>query len=228
MSLRDLGRSRALAATAFMAFVGPLAMPLSAAPLFGFPFATHPPGFVVHLLPIGPVPFPPASAIAAPFGDALVSPPEPHHWEIELNNFGTAVTSSNVSIAIPGGGVAFLGNITLFPGGSVYWDIHYADIPEVGPYLFQAFNPAGGVPFWSLDTSVIEYQQIPGGPAPIDSGPIFLGPGGIPGGFAGAFLPGAPTIFLVIPEPSILLAGIGGIAALAVAGGRIWRKRKST
>ena len=182
-----------------------------ALPLVGNPVATHPPGFVVHLPNIGPVPLPPGGVVG-PIGffDGMPNPFDPHHWEIELNNTSGLLLASDVTIAIPGGGIAFLGNITLLPGGSAYWDIHYPDVPEVGAYSFVATNSPGGVPFWTIDSSVIEYNFPTAGPPP-GGGPLFFGPGG----FFGPALGGGPMIAIgVVPEPSTLaLASVALVAA---------------
>jgi hypothetical protein len=191
-----------------------------ALPLVGNPVATHPPGFVVHLPNVGPVPLPPGGIVGpVPFFDGIPNPLDPHHWEIELNNFGAVPLASDVVIAVPGGGIAFLGNITLVPGGSAYWDIHYPDVPEVGPYVFFATNSPGGVPTWTIDSSVIEYNFPMAGPPP-GGGPIFVGP---PGSFVGPAL-GGPLISINIPEPSTL--ALASVAAVATGFFAARRRRK--
>jgi hypothetical protein len=195
-----------------------------ALPLVGNPFATHPPGFVVHLPNIGPAPLPPGAVIGPiPFFDGMPNPLSPHAWEIELHNTGPGVTASNVTIAVPGGGIAFLGNIALAPGGSAYWDIHYLDVPEIGLYFFTASNAPGGVPGWLIDSSVIEYQFPLPAPAPL-GGPMFFGAGGV----AGPLVPGAPMILIdVVPEPSTLaLASVAMVAGSCYAA-RVRRRKRA-
>jgi hypothetical protein len=130
-----------------------------------------------------------------------------------LTNTPLAVAAFDTRIRVPGGGVAFLGSITLAPGWSAYWDIHYPDVPEVGGlWAFQALNPVGGVPGLTIDSSVIEYNSPLAGPGPI--GPLFAGPAG---GFgaAGGLL-GTPLVDITAtPEPaSLAMLALGGLAVL--------------
>lgn len=177
-----------------------------ALPVFANPAGTHPAGIV--LLPnVGPVPLPPAGIVGPiPFFDPVPNILDPHHWEIELNNTGAGPLASDVVIAVPGGGIAFLGNVTLLAGGSVYWDIHYPDVPEVGgPYFFFATNAPGGVPAWTIDSSVVEHNFPMVGPGP--AGPVFGGAGGL----IGPLLGGPLLAINLIPEP-----GTVGMAVMAM------------
>ena len=189
-----------------------------AAPLVALP--AHPPGFVVHLPPIGPTPLPPGAIIGPiPYFDGMPNPLDPHHWEIELNNGALGVMMSDVLITVPGGGIAFFGNITLGAGVSAYWDIHYADVPEVGgPWFFTATNPLGGPFGLTVDTSVIEYNFPLVGPGPV--GPVFIGG---PGLVAPPMFLGPPITFTVVPEPATITMALCG--AIAVAGAAYRRRR---
>lgn len=217
-----LKRRPALVLAVAIAVLGVVATPAVAGPLFpmpafpgaGFPIAP----FVVHMATGGPVFLPPGAALGPiVFGDGLASP-DPHHWEIEINNPGAigVPLASNVIISGPGG-LLVTGFLTLAPGASAYFTFPYADIPDAGGlYSFTAANPIGpgATPFF-VDSDVLEYLAPTIGPGAV--GPLFLGG---PGAF-GAFAPGLPSITLtigVVPEPSTILAfaGLGGLAVLAV------------
>lgn len=222
VKLSRFGRYCALAtATAFAIVVTPAL--LRAGPLVAHPAATHVPGFVIHLAPAAPAPLPPGGGTVGPipYSDFLPNPVEPHHLEIELNNPAAIPASFNVAMSYPGGAFPLTG-ISLAPGASAYWDIHYSDIPpEVtffGGYTITATNPSPLAPLLTVTMSVIEYPF-----------PIFLPPGGGPiivGG--GAVLPapliGEPPVFInVVPEPATAGMAIIGLAALAMTARR--RKR---
>ena len=220
MKFRRLCRYCALTMAIAFAITLTAAM-VRAAPLVAHPGGTHAAGFAVHLAPAGPAPLsspgPPVGPIA--FVDPLGNPGGAHHFEIELHNPAVVPASFNVAMTFPGGGVPLTG-IALPPGGSVYWDIHYSDIPpEIGAYSFFAVNPDVDSPDLLFTASVIEYPAPAGGP-PLGAGaPTFFGP---PGGVVlGAPLLGVDPVFiLVIPEPSTTVLATIGLVAVVLIGRR--------
>lgn len=203
-----------------LAVLGLLAPQASGGPLFGHPFATLPPGFVVHLAPIGPVPVPPPSLIGPiPFGDAMPNPLDPHHWEFEIHNpLGGAPFANDIVVTVPGGGIVVAGGLTLAPGGSAYWHITYPDVPEVGGPWFLTISSPATAPFFLFDSSVVEYNFPLVGPPGV--GPLFAGAGGVFGGLFGVAPIRIDMSFTPIPEPTTLLA------AAAVAFGMVAMRRR--
>lgn len=186
----------------------------SAGPIFPLPPGSHPPGFVVHVVTgIGVLPpggfLPPIA-----YGDALPSP-DLHHLEIEINNPNPFPMLFTVTYLVPGG--PFAADVGLLPGMSILLDMHYLDVPEVGPvgtWLLTAASAPGTPGPVTVDGMVVEYPigfppALPGfGP------PIFSAPGGFFGPATGL-----PGITFGVPAP-------GAIALLGLSGLLLGRRRR--
>jgi hypothetical protein len=150
---------------------------IAVVPAFSAHLPTH--GAVVHfdlnappalfdILPAAPgVPAVPVPAVGGPciafatgeacrFVDALFSLPEPWHWESEIFNPNAAAVAFPIAFFWPGGALG--GVLVLGPGAAFTFDIHFAEVPEVGPWVWSAFS---GLAFpIGVDTSVTENPRI--------------------------------------------------------------------
>lgn len=198
-----------------------------AAPFFGFPAGSHGPGFGVNLPPTTPGVLSPGGSIGPlTFGDSIASA-DLGHWEVELSNPNLFPMVFDVTFIFPGGPV--IGNLTLPPASSAFFDVDYLDTPpEVSPPLWSlsASSDPGMAGFLFVDSDAIEYPApagpgVPGLGAPVAGG----GPGG--GGVVWGLPTGGIGVTLtleVVPEPSSLtLTGLG-VAGLA---GRVRRRPKT-
>lgn len=194
-----------------------------AAPLFPLPdpLGAHP-GFGVNLPPTGPGLLAPGGTLGPTlFADGILSP-DVGHWELEFHNPNPFPVAFDLVLMYPGGPTT--GGLTLFPGGSMYFDIGYLDAPpEVSPPLWVVTAMAGPAapigPGIFIDTDAIESPIPSHGP-----GPAAI----VPAGAGGAFGPliGTPPVTVtlaVVPEPSSLaLVGIGAAGLV----GYVLRRRK--
>lgn len=179
---------------------------------------TH--GAVVHFDPNAAGVFfaRPAAPLALGFADALIAPLEPWHWETEFRNPGGAAIVLPIILSCPVGPpvAGFLG---LGAGVAVTFDIHCADVPEIGAWVWSLVD--AGVPVYDLDVSVTEEdpgvpEQIPPELTPEDPNVIEA-----LDHVALTYVPGNPV-------PALSNWGVGATVALLVMASHFARRRMRT